>query len=109
MDRNRHSSTMPNAGVEGKEGWNGTELKAGLAAWAMEGEEHATDDELVERLATVAVEATAKGGDGTRASLMVTNLSRLITDLPHREGRNRVEAYLDCVHIDIASACEANQ
>ena len=53
------------------------EPKAGLAAWTMEGEEDATDDELVARLATVAMVATAKGGDGTRASLMVTDLSRL--------------------------------
>ena len=88
----------------------------------MDGEEDATDDELVERLATVAVEATAKGGDGTRRSLMVTD-GMVITDLPtcaacaaaksvdllQREGRTRVEAYLDCVHIDIASACEASQ
>ena len=53
------------------------EPKAGLAVWTMDGEEDATDDELVERLATVAVEATAKGGDGTRASPMVTDLSIL--------------------------------
>ena len=53
------------------------ESRAGLATYTMDGEEDATDDELVERLATAAVEATAKGGDGTRASLMVTHLSRM--------------------------------
>jgi hypothetical protein len=116
--------------------------RTGLAAWTMEGDEDATHDELGERLATVAMVATVKGADGTRASLMtwhqrlghpsfktVVALAEsgadgmIITDLPmktpgldacaacvaaksvhlpHRDGRNRAETYLDRVHIDIA-------
>ena len=91
----------------------------------MEGEEDATDDELGKRLATVAMEAAAKGGDGTRASLMATDLSRLsgqtawslrtCRHVPRalqpsqytrrREGRNRLEAYLDRVHSYRHSQC----
>ena len=114
----------------------------GLAVRMTEGEEGATQDELGERLATVAMVTTAKGGDGTRASLMtwhrrlghlsfktvvalaesgadgivITDLPRKTpgldacaacvaaksVHLPHREGRNRAEGYLDRVHIDIA-------
>ena len=42
--------------------------RAGLAAWAMEGE--GKDDELVGRLEKVAMVATAKGADGMKATLI---------------------------------------
>jgi hypothetical protein len=42
-----------------------------LAAWTIEGDEEVpTHEELVERLEQVAMVATAKGADGTRATLM---------------------------------------
>ena len=113
--------------------------RTGLATWT-EGEEDATHDESGERLATVAVVAAAKGGGGTRTSLMTWDqwlghpsfktmvalaesgadgiiimdllretagldgyaacLAAKSVHLPHREGRNRAEAYLVRVHID---------
>ena len=44
---------------------------AALAAWTIKGDEEVpTHEELVERLEKVAMVATAKGADGTRATLM---------------------------------------
>ena len=47
--------------MEGEGGWDGMEPKTSLAVWTVEGGEDATDDELVEQLATVAMVAIAQG------------------------------------------------
>src|SRR5258708_12794978 len=44
--------------------------RAGLAAWTTEGELEPTHEELVGHLESVAMVATAKGADGTKATLM---------------------------------------